>query len=317
MQVPGEDAAPQPHDGSESPTAASVIKRVVLIERCSGVQYGRDNEQYSVYRASLQSVDLESSKALAQHLLSGDRQWARDVFTHNGQASFAGLAGAGSSFSGATEAVAGDTLVIIRNSRGVQVGDGNTQHNNFRIRITNVAIKAVQVGQTEGSRAAVDRLCEHPSQAAAEALARLIADAATDRLVLDLTAQVTREVGSPVISGQPAEIRGQTGVQAAGSAWAHVNVKVEVTHVNTDNLVRVLLAEARRGRRAAVEQATETEHLADLGDDRGERPPRAVDRGPGPALAEIIAAELARRAARTARDTGTGSARSPEISPRG
>ena len=59
-----------------------------------------------------------------------------------------------------------------------------------------------------------------------------------------------------------------------------------------------------------MEQATETEHLADLGDDRGER-------DPGAALAKILADELAHReAASTARDTATGPAR-PGISLRG
>ena len=137
--------------GGESgdPDAAGTIERVVLIDGCSGVQYGRGNEQYSVYRVTLPPVALESADALARHLLSGDRQWSRDVFDHNGHASFAGLADGGSAFSGAAEAVAGDTLVIIRNSRGVQVGDGNTQHNEFQIRVAKVAIRAVQAGPAQ------------------------------------------------------------------------------------------------------------------------------------------------------------------------
>jgi len=233
------------------------IRRVVLIDGCSGVQYGRDNEQYSVYRVTLPPVALESTEALARHLLSDDRQWSRDVFDHNGQASFAGLAGAGSAFGGVAEAVAGDTLVIVRNSRGVQVGDGNTQHNKFQIRVASVAIKAVQVSPAAASRAAVDRLCQHPSQATAGMVARQIADAAREHLVLDLTAQVTREVGNPVIPGQPAEISGRTGVQAGGSARAHVRVVVEVTTVNVDRLTAVLLRQARRDL-AAKEGTAET-----------------------------------------------------------
>ena len=133
-----------PHGGSGDPGEPGAIKRVVLIDGCSGIQYGQGNVQYSVYRASLPSVALESSAEMARHLLSDGRQWSRDVFAHNAQASFAGLACTGRSFGAATEALAGDTLVIVRNSRGVQVGDGNTQHNDFQIRITNVAVKAVQ-----------------------------------------------------------------------------------------------------------------------------------------------------------------------------
>ena len=258
MAMTGKDAGAPPHGESGDSAAAGAIRRVVLIDGCGGVQYGRDNEQYSVYRVTLPPVALESTAALARHLLSDDRQWSRDVFDHNGQASFAGLAGAGSAFGGAAEAVAGDTLVIIRNSRGVQVGDGNTQHNKFQIRVANVAIRAVQVGPAAASRAAVDQLCQHPSQATAGTVARQIADAARDHLVLDLTAQVTREVGSPVIPGRPAEISGRTGVQAGGSARAHVQVVVEVTTVNVNRLTTDLLKQARRVR-AAKELATETQ----------------------------------------------------------
>jgi hypothetical protein len=240
-----EDVAALLPDRSDSPTAASAIKRVVLIDRSSGIQYGRDNEQYSSYRVTLPSVALESSTALAEHLLSDDRPWSRDVFTHDGQASFAGLAGAGGSFSGVTEAAVGETLVIIRNSRGVQVGDGNTQHNKFQIRITDVAVNAVQVGQVAASRAAVDRLCQRPSPAAAEALAGQIARIAREYLIVDLTAQVTRDVGNPVIRGWPAEIRERTGVQAGGSARAHVRVEVEVAKMDTSRLAGDLLEAAR------------------------------------------------------------------------
>ena len=212
----GKDAGALPHGESGDPAAAGTIRRVVLIDGCSGVQYGRGNEQYSVYRVTLPPVALESTAALARHLLSDDRQWSRDVFDHNGQASFAGLAGAGSAFGGAAEAVAGDTLVIVRNSRGVQVGDGSTQHNEFQIRVANVAIRAVQVGPAAASRAAVDRLCQHPSQATAETVARQIADAAREHLVVDLTAQVTREVGSPVIPGRQPRSPGGPGFRQAG-----------------------------------------------------------------------------------------------------
>ena len=249
------DADALPHGGSGDLGEPGAIKRVVLIDGCSGVQFGQGNVQYSVYRASLPSVALESDADMARHLLSDGMQWSRDVFAHNAQASFAGSAGTGRSLSGATEALAGDTLVIVRNSRGVQVGDGNTQHNDFQIRITNVAVKAVQAGPAGASRAAVDQLCQHPSQAAAEAVAGQIAHAARDHLVLDLTAQVTREIGSPVISGQPAEIRGRTGVQAGGSARAHVTVVVEVMNVNVSRLTRDLLEEAWRTRAAAHQPA--------------------------------------------------------------
>jgi hypothetical protein len=57
--------------------AAGTIRRVVLIDGCSGVQYGRRNEQYSAYRVTLPSVAPESTEALARHLLSDDRKWSQ------------------------------------------------------------------------------------------------------------------------------------------------------------------------------------------------------------------------------------------------
>ena len=298
-----------PHGVSGDPGEPGAIKRVVLIDGCSGIQYGQGNVQYSVYRASLPSVALESSAEMARHLLSDGRQWSRDVFAHNAQASFAGLAGTGRSFGAATEALAGDTLVIVRNSRGVQVGDGNTQHNNFQIRITNVAVKAVQAGPAGASPAAVDQLCQHPSQAAAEAVAGQIAHAARDHLVLDLTAQVTREIGSPVISGQPAEIRGRTGVQAGGSARAHVTVVVEVTNMNVSRLTRDLLTEARRTRAAAHQPARPgfTGLPAGMGSAKRVRPARQEPADP-------LAAASARIDRAGPPSTGTGPARGPGIS---
>ena len=297
VAMTGKDAGAAPHGESGDPTVAGTIRRVVFIEGCSGVQYGRGNEQYSVYRVTLPPVALESTDALARHLLSDDRQWSRDVFDHNGQASFAGLAGAGNAFGGAGEAVAGDTLVIIRNSRGVQVGDGSTQHNNFQIRVANVAIKAVQVGPAAASRATVDQLCRHPSQAAAETVARQIADAAREHLVVDLTAQVTREVGSPVIPGQPAEISGRTGVQAGGSARAHVRVLVEVTTVKVSRLTTDLLRQARGDLEASM-QAAETEAITLT------TPARAADRA-RPAPTDLLADRSA-RIDRTTRPPATG-----------
>jgi hypothetical protein len=72
-----------------------------------------------------------------------------------------------------------------------------------------------------------------------------IANAAREHLVLELTAQVTREIGNPVIPGRPDEISGRTGVQGGGSARAHVRVVVDVT-VNVNRLTADVLKQARR-----------------------------------------------------------------------
>lgn len=132
-RLKGRAAASDAHAARpEGRTAARDIRRVVLIERCSGIQYGQDNDQYSVYRVALPSAALKSSRDLARHMLSESSLWSNDAFTHDVRASFADQAGGGATFRGMTETAAGDTLVIVRNSRGVQIGDGNTQHNEFR-----------------------------------------------------------------------------------------------------------------------------------------------------------------------------------------
>ena len=117
-----------------------------------------------------------------------------------------------------------------------------------------------------------------------------------------LTAQVTREVGSPVIPGQLAEISGRPGVQAGGSARAHVQVVVEVTTVNVNRLTTDLLKQARRDL-AATLQAAETQ-AATL-----TTPARTAGRARR-APADLLADRLARIDRTTGPpSTGTGPAR--------
>jgi hypothetical protein len=63
-------------------------KRVILIERCSGVQVGRDNDQVSAYRVTLPTAAFGSGQALADLLLSRDAPWSRDMFTHSARPDF-------------------------------------------------------------------------------------------------------------------------------------------------------------------------------------------------------------------------------------
>jgi hypothetical protein len=133
---------------------------------------------------------------------------------------------------------------------------------NLKVRHHASSYEAVH-GPAAASRAAVDQLCQHPSQATAGTVARQIADAARDHLVLDLTAQVTREVGSPVIPGQPAVISGRTGVQAGGSARARVRVVVDAPRVNVDRLTTDLEKQARRIRLSRPPTPAEARFAAD------------------------------------------------------
>jgi hypothetical protein len=241
------------------------VRRVVLIERCGGVQVGRDNYQHSVYRISLPSVALKSSLQLAEHLLDENRGWSQAVFSHNARPRPADQTSLSSTFHGVSKAAAGDTLVLIRNSRGVQVGDGNTQHNTFRIRVANVAVSANSGAASAVSRTTVDRLCERPSRAMAEELAGQVARAAQRYLEVDLEARVHRDVGHPSIAGFPSRISDRTGVQAGGSSHAHVTVRIDVSALDHQQLADRLLEEARHRaqRTEAARRAQERERRID------------------------------------------------------
>ena len=82
----------------------------------------------SVYRVNLPSVDLTASPELAERLLGDGTPWARDLFSDDASLELGSLAGRGGSDSrGIVTSPDGDTLVLVRNSSGVQIGNGNVQ----------------------------------------------------------------------------------------------------------------------------------------------------------------------------------------------
>jgi len=85
----------------------------------------------------------------------------------------------------------GDTLVIIRNSKGVQVGDHNVQRNHFRIVVAPVSVRVGGVLETSERLKAVGQLRVNPAdRSAARQLAEDIDSAAQDYLVADVTASL-------------------------------------------------------------------------------------------------------------------------------
>lgn len=223
------------------------LKRVILIERCSGVQVGRDNDQYSTYRVSLPTAALESSQVLADQLLRRDVPWSRDVFGHDAQPALGGpVGGFGASSHSLVAGPDGDTLVIVRNSRGVQVGNHNVQHNEFRIRVTDVTVRASGLGMTPARGDAISRLRADPGdRGAARALAEDVAGAASTRLTVDLTAKLARDVGRPQV-GWPAAVRDRTGIQAGDHSRARVTIKVTVSRLETQKLEHQFRRSAER-----------------------------------------------------------------------
>ena len=243
-----------PAKGSRSAAPESFgPRRVILIERSSGIQVGWDNDQYSVYQVTLPSAALQSAQALADQLLRLDAPWSGDAFSNNARPRIAGAAvGSTVSSSGIVAGPGGDTLVIVRNSSGVQIGDHNVQHNIFRIRVANVTVEANRLGVSPAREALVARLREDPrDRAAARSLAGDVARAASRDLVVDLTARVTRDVGQPQVGWRPV-LRDESGRQVGDANRAHMKIQVTVSKFDSRALQRGILRSAGRLARSAA-----------------------------------------------------------------
>jgi hypothetical protein len=239
--VPGPQtpARPQAQEPARGPA------RVILIERSMGVQVGRDNEQVSVYRATLPRASFGSAQRLAETLLSPDAPWSRDVFSHDAGPSLPEMR-RGTSSSGIIESPRGDTLVIVRNSQGVQVGDRNVQRNEFTVRVRAVAVHADALGMTADRLQWISRLRADPrDRAAARLLAQDLGRAARDRLQTDLTARVRQLAGDPRMRRWAGRFRHLVGRQIGGhDNHARVQVDVRTGEVDIRALQRSLRAAA-------------------------------------------------------------------------
>lgn len=224
--------------------------RVILIERCHGVQVGPDNDQYSAYRVSLPGAVLQSGQELADQLISPDAPWGSDLFgvdTRPDLGIASGAGGSGISPGGIVAGPDGDTLVIVRNSSGVQIGDHNVQHNEFRIRVGHASVQVSQLGVSADRAEDIARLCADPGdRGAARRLAEDIALTAGRELAMDVTARATEAVGDPQIDGWPVGVHDRTGVQVGGPPnRAHITIEVKPPELDTHQLARQLLRSAK------------------------------------------------------------------------
>jgi hypothetical protein len=252
---------------------------VILIERCSGVQVGQDNDQYSVYRVTVPTVALESGKALAGQLLSQQTPWSADLFSHDAPQIRDSTPGGGcpSASRGVTASPDGDTLVIVRNSRGVQIGDHNVQHNQFRIRVAGITVHADQLTMTPQRQALISQLRQNPGdQAAAHTLARDVAQAARIDIIATLTDQVTGTVNPPRIDRWPAEVHDRTGVQIGAPSRASVTVDVTISAWDSTALEHQLL-----------ERAASLHKLTAMQDEPDPPAPRHPSPDPGSSLDDL------------------------------
>ena len=243
----------EPDDGGSRSSSSRGVDwpaRVIELDRCAGVQVGRENDQSSAYRVTLPRAAFRSPQALAETLLSRDAPWSRDRFIHDARPDPGSVAGRGyrSSSSGIIEDPRGDTLVIVRDSRGVQIGNRNRQRNEFRVRVSDTAVRADRVGMTRERERYISRLLEDPrDRTAARRLAEDLERAARTELMADLTGRVRDLIGRAEISRWSGKFRNLVGRQIGGPRnRARVQVDVRVSKFDTRALERHLQEAAAR-----------------------------------------------------------------------
>jgi hypothetical protein len=227
------------------PGAPRVPGLVILIDGCSGIQVGKDNDQLSVYTVTLPAA-FASAEELAELLFAGGTPWARDVFSHDAEPCPPAPQGRPDAyFRRIVAGPSGDALVIVRNSRGVQVGDHSAQRNEFRIVVAPVSVQADSLEMTFARRNAVRRLLTKPTdQAAARYLAEVLAGAAETAVLADVTARLHADLGDPYIHGWPREVSGVTGRQVGEHGTARVKLQVTATKFDAQALADKIAAVA-------------------------------------------------------------------------
>ena len=223
-----------------------IPRRVVLIDYCNGIQVGEDNEQLSVFTVTL-SAEFASAQELAEILLGAGTPWEQDIFRHDAELRPPALQTAAGSDSGSIAlGPGGDTLVIVRNSRGVQIGNHNDQHNHFRIVAAPVSVHVKGVLLTSARQKAVCQLLENLADTkAAQRLAADLASAAQDFLMADITAHLYRGIAAPRTFRYPGEVTSVSGGQVTDSPNASVRVEVEVNTFDASALVGQIQQTAR------------------------------------------------------------------------
>lgn len=228
--------------GSASP------RRVVVIDRCDGAQVGRDNIQYSAYRIRIAAPKLELGRSLVRDLFERRSRWWREAFSHDARlprTSQARSHGLRSSFHRMAQ---GDTLVIVRRSRGTQIGRGVAQANKFQLYAEDYTIRARQLAPDSRSREAIERLHADPRDSVA---ARVLAD----RIIRDarqyMTVQMDRQLRGRVrrsqINSWSCHVRDTTGVQVGGPGnRQYVQREIVPPRIDRGRVQREVQQQARR-----------------------------------------------------------------------
>ena len=264
-------------NSSRVPAEISGPDRVILIERSRGVQVGRNNDQFSVYQVTLPSTAFRSGHALANRLMSPDTPWSRDLFRHDARPDFGRATGgtSGSSSGGVIQGPRGDTLIIVRNSSGVQIGDHGTQRNEFRIRVSDGTVRADGLAMNRERQARITRLRENPrDQAAARWLARDVGRVAQDALRADITARVNAVVDRPQINRWSGRVYSRMGAQVGGPHnRVRQEIDVVVSRFDTRGLERQILNRAARLSRSSAIRNERRDSRHSARGDRGTHEP--------------------------------------------
>lgn len=238
-----------PAPGPQARESAGVPARVILIEQSMGVQVGSDNDQVSVYRVRLPRASFGSAKRLAKRLLRPDAPWSRDDFSHDARPALPAMRGAGHGTSSRSiiKSLWRDTLVIVRNSQGVQVGQRNKQRNKFPVRVRAVTVHVDTLDKTSRRLEWISRLHADPGDRdAARLLAEDLGQAARGRLQADLTTRVTQLAGNPQVHRWAGRFRRLVGRQIGHGNRARVQVDVITEKFDTRALQRSLRDVAER-----------------------------------------------------------------------
>jgi hypothetical protein len=228
-------------------------RRVVVIDRCDTIQAGRDNVQYSAYRASLATPRLELGPELLDNLYNRRAPWFSEAFHHTGALPNISQASSRSPSVSKQQFVPdsrGGTVIIVKNSRNVQIGKHAAQANEFRLYAADYTITADNLVSRLNQEIieTIERLRVGPTDmAAVRTLAEKVIEQAQRYMTLKMDRKLKRDIGRPQINRWPCEIRQKTGRQIGGPGnRAYVTTQVEPPRIDRKPVERQIIQQARR-----------------------------------------------------------------------
>lgn len=213
-----------------------------------GAQVGRDNVQYSVYRVSLAPPKLELGRSLVRDLFEHRSRWWREAFSHDAHLPRASKVRSHRLFASFYRIGQGDTLIIVRRSRGTQIGRGVTQANKFRLYAEDYTIRAGRLVPDSRSREAIERLRADPYDSmAARDLAEVIIRDARQNMTVQMDRQLKGDLQRSQINSWSCRVHDRSGVQVDGPGnHQYVQREVAPPRIDRGRVQRQLQQQARQ-----------------------------------------------------------------------